>query len=95
MVGAEDDENKTVRVIGAYGSAIDYVNEITISWSEFQPSGLGPGGTCIRSGVSSVVSDSEVDEGLQFDVRVLVSLAFVLQLGVPFQMALIILMGSC
>lgn len=60
---AEDDENKTVRVIGAYGSAIDYVNEITISWSEFQPSGLGPGGTCIRSGVSSVVSDSEVDEG--------------------------------
>lgn len=60
---AEDDDNKTVKVIGAYGPAIDYVSGISVSWSELQSSGLGPGGTCIRTGVSSVVMDSELDEG--------------------------------
>lgn len=60
---AEDDEKKTVRVIGAYGSAIDYVKEIKVSWSEFEPNGLGPGGIAIRSGMPSVVIDSELDEG--------------------------------
>ena len=60
---AENDENKTVKVIGAYGSATDYVKDIAVSWSEFQASGLGPGGTCIRTGISSVVGDSELDEG--------------------------------
>lgn len=60
---AENDENKTVKVIGAYGSATDYVKDIAVSWSEFQASGLGPGGTCIRTGISSVVMDSELDEG--------------------------------
>lgn len=60
---AENDENKTVKVIGAYGSAADYVKDIAVSWSEFQASGLGPGGTCIRTGISSVVIDSELDEG--------------------------------
>lgn len=60
---AENDENKTVKVIGAYGSATDYVKDIAVSWSEFQASGLGPGGTCIRTGISSVVIDSELDEG--------------------------------
>ncbi len=60
---AENDENKTVKVIGAYGSATDYVKDIAVSWSEFQASGLGPAGTCIRAGISSVVMDSELDEG--------------------------------
>lgn len=60
---AENDENKTVKVIGAYGSAIDYVKDIAMSWSELQASGLGPGGACIRTGITSVVMDSELDEG--------------------------------
>jgi GAF domain-containing protein len=60
---AEDDEKKTVRVIGAYGSAIDYVKDIKVSWSEFEPNGLGPGGIAIRSGMPSLVIDSELDEG--------------------------------
>ena len=60
---AEEDEKKSVKVIGAYGSAIEYVKGIQLSWSEFEPSGLGPGGTCIRTGVPSVVIDSESDEG--------------------------------
>jgi hypothetical protein len=60
---AGDDEKKTVTVIGAYGSALEYVKDIQVSWSEFEPSGLGPGGTAIRTGISSVVFDSESDEG--------------------------------
>lgn len=60
---AEDDEDKTVRVISAHGTAIDYLNEIKVSWSEHEPSGLGPAGTAIRSGQPSVVADSELDEG--------------------------------
>jgi putative nucleotidyltransferase with HDIG domain len=60
---AENDEKKSVKVIGAYGSALEYVKDIQLSWSEFEPSGLGPGGTCIRSGIPSVVIDSESDEG--------------------------------
>ena len=60
---AEEDEKKSVKVIGAYGSAIEYVRDIQLSWSEFEPSGLGPGGTCIRTGVPSVVIDSESDQG--------------------------------
>ena len=60
---AEEDEKKSVKVIGAYGSAIEYVKDIQLSWSEFEPSGLGPGGTCIRTGVPSVVIDSESDQG--------------------------------
>ncbi|MGV0963594.1 MAG: HD domain-containing phosphohydrolase [Polynucleobacter sp.] len=60
---AEDDERKSVTVIGAYGSALEYVKDIQVSWSELEPSGLGPGGTSIRTGVPSVVFDSESDEG--------------------------------
>lgn len=62
---AIDDEEKTVKVIGALGPASDYVNEIGLSWSEFKPSGLGPVGSCIRTGISSVVSDSELDKGFE------------------------------
>lgn len=60
---AEDDENKTVKSIGAYGSAIDYVKDIVVSWSDLPLSGLGPGGVSIRTGLPSVISDSELDEG--------------------------------
>ena len=60
---AEDDDKKTVTVIGAYGSALEYVKDIQVSWSEFEPSGLGPAGTSIRTGISSIVFDSESDEG--------------------------------
>ncbi|MBU3594873.1 HD domain-containing protein [Polynucleobacter sp. 86C-FISCH] len=60
---AEDDENKTVRVLGGAGSALDYLKDITVSWSEFNITGLGPGGAAIRTQKSSVVVDSETDEG--------------------------------
>ena len=60
---AEDDLNKSVRVIGGAGSAIAYIDNIVVSWSDQNVTGMGPAGVCIRTGKSSVVVDSELDPG--------------------------------
>ena len=60
---AENDENKTVQVLGGAGSALAYIENIVVSWSDQNISGAGPGGLAIRTGKSSVVVDSELDEG--------------------------------
>lgn len=60
---AEDDENKTVKVLGGAGSALKYIEDIAVSWSDQNVTGMGPGGVAIRSGKSSVVVDSESDIG--------------------------------
>jgi putative nucleotidyltransferase with HDIG domain len=60
---AEDDENKTVRVLGGAGSARAYIEDIAVSWSDRNITGMGPGGVVIRSGNSSVVEDVETDIG--------------------------------
>lgn len=60
---AEDDANKTVKVMGGAGLAISYIENIVVSWSDQSISGMGPGGAAIRTGKSSVVVDSELDEG--------------------------------
>jgi putative nucleotidyltransferase with HDIG domain len=60
---AEDDNSKTVKVIGAAGPAIGYITGIVVSWSEDELSGRGPSGTCIRTNKPSIVVDSETDVG--------------------------------
>ncbi|MDH6300892.1 HD domain-containing phosphohydrolase [Polynucleobacter sphagniphilus] len=60
---AENDENKTMQVMGGAGSALAYIENIVVSWSDKNISGMGPGGLAIRTGKSSVVVDSELDEG--------------------------------
>jgi len=59
---AEDDENKTVRFLGAAGEAIAYTNEIQVSWSGQQASGLGPAGVVIRTGQSCIIEDTQTDD---------------------------------
>jgi putative nucleotidyltransferase with HDIG domain len=59
----EDDVNKTVSILGGAGSAIGYIDNISVGWSEKNVTGLGPAGTCIRSNESSIVLDSELDSG--------------------------------
>lgn len=74
---AEDDPLKTVKVMGAAGSAIGYITDIVVSWSEDEPTGRGPSGTCIRTNKPSIVIDSESDDGFfawrdrarKFDIR--------------------------
>jgi len=58
---AEDDANKSIKVIGGAGSAVDYINNIVVSWSDQNITGLGPAGASIRSGQPSIVVDSETD----------------------------------
>lgn len=60
---AEEDANKTVTAMGGAGSAIAYIENIVVSWSDQNISGMGPGGLAIRTGKSSIVVDSELDEG--------------------------------
>lgn len=60
---AEDDANKTVKVMGGAGSAMAYIQDIAVSWSEKNITGMGPGGISIRQNTPSVVHDSETDEG--------------------------------
>lgn len=60
---AEDDANKSVTVIGGAGSAIAYIENIVVSWSEQGLTGKGPAGLAIRSGKPSVVDDTEHDLG--------------------------------
>jgi putative nucleotidyltransferase with HDIG domain len=58
---AEDDEEKTVTVLGAAGTAIKYLDNIDVSWSDLKPSGMGPAGTCIRTNKSSILYEADAD----------------------------------
>jgi putative nucleotidyltransferase with HDIG domain len=58
---AEDDANKSVKVLGGAGSAIAYIENIVVSWSELSLTGKGPAGTAIRTSQPSVVDDTELD----------------------------------
>jgi putative nucleotidyltransferase with HDIG domain len=60
---AEDDSNKTVKVLGGAGSAIAYIENIVVSWSELSATGRGPAGVAIRTSMPSVVGDTETDVG--------------------------------
>ena len=60
---AQDDSNKTISVLGGAGSAMAYVQNIAVSWSDQNITGLGPGGVAIRTEKPSVIHDSELDEG--------------------------------
>lgn len=60
---AEDDVFKTVKVIGVAGVAAGYIENIVVSWSDAEITGLGPAGTCIRNNKTSVVVDGETDPG--------------------------------
>lgn len=60
---ADDDADKTVKVLGGGGSAIGYIQNIRVSWSENSVTGAGPAGVAIRTGRTSVVVDSELDPG--------------------------------
>jgi putative nucleotidyltransferase with HDIG domain len=74
---AEDDATKTVKVLGGAGSALDYISNLSVSWAENSPSGLGPAEMCIRTGKPNVVADTELDSNFvswresarQFEIR--------------------------
>lgn len=54
---AEDDNRKLIQRVAVKGSAIEYVMNIDISWSEHVSQGQGPAGRTIRSGKPVVSED--------------------------------------
>jgi putative nucleotidyltransferase with HDIG domain len=60
---ALDDDEKTVKVLGGAGSAIAYIQNLLVSWSDQKPSGMGPAGKCIRTNQPVVLPDTETDAG--------------------------------
>ena len=59
---AKNDPEKTVEVLGTHGVAAGYADHIDVKWSEETSAGRGPTGTCIRTGQSVVIRDSQTDE---------------------------------
>jgi putative nucleotidyltransferase with HDIG domain len=60
---AEDDKEKTIKVLGGAGTALDYIEKIAVSWSDQHVTGLGPAGLAVRSNQITIVADTEVDPG--------------------------------
>jgi putative nucleotidyltransferase with HDIG domain len=60
---AEDDQEKTIKVLGGAGTALDYIEKIPVSWSDQHVTGLGPAGLAVRSNQITIVADTEVDPG--------------------------------
>lgn len=58
---ANHDDRKTVRVAGVDGPSREYAEGIEVSWSEELAEGKGPVGQCIRTGISTIVEDTEID----------------------------------
>ena len=60
---AEHDERKTVSVLGTHGVAAKYAEGIDVTWSSATFAGRGPTGSCIETGLSQIVIDTETDPG--------------------------------
>ena len=59
---AEDGPEKKIRLVGAAGSAVGYLDGLRVSWSKDDPMGCGPTGTCIRTGKVTIMEDSELSD---------------------------------
>ncbi len=74
---AEFNPEKAIRVAGSAGSAIGYTEGIHVNWSADSAFGLGPSGSCIRTGHSVLIKDVLQDEAfkpwleraLKYDIR--------------------------
>jgi len=60
---AEDDKDKTIKVLGGAGSALAYIKNISVSWSTELVTGLGPAGLTVRTARTCIMEDSELDSG--------------------------------
>ena len=60
---AEDDKDKTIKVLGGAGTALAYIEKIAVSWSDQHVTGLGPAGVAVRTNQITIVADTEVDPG--------------------------------
>ena len=59
---ADDGPGKPVRIAGAAGPAIHYLDGVKVSWDENNPLGRGPAGLVLRTGGVHVIEDTEADK---------------------------------
>lgn len=62
---AEDGPGKPVRMIGAAGKALPYLDGLEVSWDENRPAGQGPTGVSVRTGTVQIMEDAEHDESFK------------------------------
>jgi len=60
---AEDNKDKTITVLGGAGSALAYLENIAVSWSDQHVTGLGPAGLAVRNNQITIAADTDVDPG--------------------------------
>ena len=56
---AEEGPGKPIRIVASAGSAAKYLDGIQMSWSENDPLGHGPSGTCLRENKTQISQDLE------------------------------------
>jgi PAS domain S-box-containing protein len=59
---AEDDRDRTVRPVANYGYEENYLKAVNITWKDTKR-GRGPAGTCIRTGIPSVIRSIGAAQG--------------------------------
>jgi PAS domain S-box-containing protein len=56
---AEEGPGKPIRIAAKAGSAVKYLDNIRVSWSENEPLGQGPTGTCLRENKMQIVQNRD------------------------------------
>lgn len=59
---ADDDPEREIRIVAAAGSDMEYIDGLRVNWSENDPAGKGPTGTCIRTNSVQIMRDSEEED---------------------------------
>jgi PAS domain S-box-containing protein len=54
---AQDDHDKSVRIMAQAGVVVDYANTLKISWGTSSPYGIGPSSLAIQTGETQIVND--------------------------------------
>jgi PAS domain S-box-containing protein len=54
---AQDDPDKSIRIMAQAGMVVDYAKTVRISWDDSAPQGNGPAGLAIRAGKTQLVND--------------------------------------
>ena len=62
---ARPDTEKTIEPTEVYGSAIEFINHITVTWSENKAPGRGPAGQTFRSGIPVICTDFTKDDSFK------------------------------
>jgi len=60
----EHDENKSIRIAASAGQSTAYLDSFQVTWGE-RPDGLGPTGSCVRSGKIVICNDAATDPAFQ------------------------------